>query len=371
MQNEIIKLLKKVDTPFLYLDLEKVKENYQRLKASLKKSQIFYAVKANSERRIVRELVKLGSSFDIASKNELDLVLEEGGTPKKISFGNTIKKEKDIKYAYEKGVEVFVADEFAELEKIAKNAPKSKVFIRIAMTNSDSDWPLTKKFGCDIEKAKQILLYSKKLDLEPFGVSFHVGSQCYDKYAWKNMLLQVKEIFDFLKNNGINLKFINTGGGMPIKHMREIPQMEEICKVINEAIEKNFSEYNDLIIASEPGRSMVGDAGIMATTIILKSEKDKKEWLYIDAGVFHGLMETIEGFKYEITSSKKGIKKSFTLSGPTCDSVDTMYDEVRLENDLEIGDNLFFLNAGAYTIGYASYFNGIEPPKVYFRGDEE
>lgn len=371
MQNEIMELLKKVDTPFLYLDLEKVKANYLKLKSNLKKSEIFYAVKANSERRIVKELVKLGSSFDIASKNELDLVLEEGGNPKKISFGNTIKKEKDIKYAYEKGVELFVADEFAEVEKISRNAPNSKVFIRIAMASSDSDWPLTKKFGCNIEKAKEILLYSKKVGLQPFGVSFHVGSQCYDKYAWKNMLLQVKEIFDFLKSKNITLKFINTGGGMPIKHIREIPETKEICEIINEEIEKNFLEYKDLIIASEPGRSMVGDAGIMVTTIILKSEKDKKDWLYIDAGVFHGLMETIEGFKYEIISTKNGIKKGYTLSGPTCDSVDTVYDEVKLEKNLEIGDNLFFLNAGAYTIGYASHFNGIEPPKVYFRGDDD
>lgn len=367
LTERIIDFAKKSEAPFILLDLESVEKNYNRLKSSIKRSEIFYAVKANSTKRIVERLVKLGSSFDVASVGELDLVLELGADISKVSFGNTIKKVKDIKYAYEKGVKIFVADEFVEIDKIAANAPGVKLFVRIEMSDSDSDWPLTKKFGTNVDKAAELLRYAKKMGLEPFGVSFHVGSQCYDKYVWKSALLNVKDIFEHLKKDGINLKFINTGGGMPVKHLRDIPTVEEISQVINETVDEYFEDYEGLIVAAEPGRSMVGNAGILCSKVILRSEKEKNDWIYIDAGVFHGLMETIQGFRYEvIVHGKEGKKQLFTLSGPTCDSVDTIYDEIYLPEDTTMDDIVIFINAGAYTTGYLTTFNGILPPKVYF-----
>ena len=371
IKNRLNEIRDKIETPALVLDLDKIEENYKLLDKSLDNSEIFYAVKANSNPEIVERLVKLGSSFDIASVGELDLVLSKGASVDKISFGNTIKKRKDISFAYNKGVRIFVADEFAEVDKISKLAPNSKLFVRMEMSNSDSDWPLTKKFGAHIEKVKNLLRYANKKNLIPYGVSFHVGSQCYDKYVWKYSLLNVHDIFETLKKEGINLKFINTGGGMPVKHVRDIPPIEEICITINETIDEYFSDYKELVVATEPGRSMVGNAGILFSEVILKSEKLKNEWIYIDVGVFHGLMETIEGFRYEVKVLGKENEETeeFTLSGPTCDSVDTIYDSIELPITTDEGDTVYFLNSGAYTTGYASYFNGIKPPRVYFLKD--
>ncbi|BDU50321.1 type III PLP-dependent enzyme [Haliovirga abyssi] len=367
LTEKLIRDTKNIETPALIMDLDIIENNYKSLVKNIDNSQIFFAVKANSHPKIVERLVRLGSSFDVASIGELDLVLSKNADVKKISFGNTIKKSKHIKYAYEKGVRIFVADEFLEIDKIAINAPNSKLFVRMQMSDSDSDWPLTKKFGTNIEKAKQLLIYAKEKGVIPYGISFHVGSQCYDKYIWKTALLKTKDIFDELREEGINLKFINTGGGMPIKHIREIPTIEEISDVINDTIKTSFEEYKDLIVAVEPGRSMVGNAGILISEVILRSEKEKNEWLYIDSGVFHGLMETSQGFKYEIiVPNRAGELCNYTLSGPTCDSVDTMYENIQLPDDIEIGDRVYFINAGAYTTGYASNFNGIEPPKIYF-----
>lgn len=367
LTEKVIKFAEGKDYPFILLDLDIIENNYMRLKNSINYSEIFYAVKANSTRRIVEKLVKLNSSFDVASVGELDLVLELGADVSKISFGNPIKKSKDIKYAYDKGVRIFVADEFVEVDKIAVHAPGVKLFVRIEMSDTDSDWPLTKKFGTNVDKAAEILRYAKKAGLEPFGVSFHVGSQCYDKYIWKTALLNVKDIFDHLKKDGINLKFINTGGGMPVKHIREIPKVEEISKIINDTVNEYFSGYDDLIVGVEPGRSMVGNAGLLCANVILRSEKEKNDWVYIDAGVFHGLMETIQGFRYEVVvPGRNGEKELFTLSGPTCDSVDTVYDEINLPKDIAIEDKVFFINAGAYTTGYLTHFNGILPPQIFF-----
>ncbi|MGM0507707.1 MAG: type III PLP-dependent enzyme [Fusobacteriota bacterium] len=366
---------KEKKTPFLYMDMSKIENNYIEMKESLENTEIFYAIKANSNRKILRKLKILGSSFDIASKGELNILLEEGVDPDKISFGNTIKKEEDIKYAYENGIRLFVVDEFAEMEKVARVAKGSKVFIRLSVDNDNTDWPLTEKFGCNREKAVEILEKAKEKGLIPYGISFHVGSQCYNKFAWRNALEQVREIFDNLKNKGINLKFINLGGGIPVQHIKKIPTVKEISEIINETIKKEFKDYDDLKIASEPGRSLVGDAGTLITKVILKSQR-KKTWLYLDTGIFHGLFETIQNFRYEIISESELLKlddqdtKSYTLSGPTCDSIDTMYKDINLPADIEIGDYLFIKNAGAYTTAYATNFNGIKAPKIYFKGDD-
>jgi ornithine decarboxylase len=367
LNQKIIDFAVKQEDAVIIMDVDVVEKNYFRIKNSLERSVIYYAVKSNSEQKILERLVKLGSSFDIASVGELDLMISLGADPQNMSFGNTIKKAKDIKYAYEKGIRIFVADEFREVEKIAENAPNSKVFVRIQMGESDSDWPLTKKFGTNMEKAVDLMMLAKEQGLEPYGVSFHVGSQCYDKYAWKTALLKVKDIFDHLRVKGITLKFINTGGGMPVPHLREIPEIEEITKLINETIDENFSTYEELIVATEPGRTLVGDAGLLCANVILRSAKEKNDWIYIDAGVFHGLMETIQDFRYDIlVLGKEEEEAIFTLAGPTCDSVDVIYDEVNLPNNITEKDKVFFLNAGAYTTGYATYFNGIKSPKVYY-----
>lgn len=363
----ILDFVMKQDEPVIILDLDIIENNYWRMKNNLKNSTIYYAVKANSEKRILERLVKIGSSFDIASVGELDLMLSLGAEPSKLSFGNTIKKERHIKYAYDKGVRLFVADEFSEIDKIAAQAPNSKIFIRIQMGDSDSDWPLTKKFGTNMEKAVDLMIAAKQKGLEPYGVSFHVGSQCYDKYAWKTALLKVKDVFDHLRKEDITLRFINTGGGMPVHHLREIPEIEDITEMINETIEEHFNTYENLVVATEPGRTLVGDAGLLCANVILRAEKERNEWVYIDAGVFHGLMETIQNFRYEvIVWGRSGEEEDFTLAGPTCDSVDVIYDEIYLPNDIQIGDKVFFINAGAYTTGYSTRFNGIESPKVYY-----
>lgn len=368
LSEEIIGKAGKLKTPFLLMDTNIIRENYHTILNSLDNSKVFYAVKANPHPKILKTLRDEGSSFDIASVGELKSLLEIGVNPDKISYGNTIKKREDISFAFSKGVRLFVADELSEVNKVADFAPGSKIFIRLQMSDSDSDWPLTKKFGTNMEKAKELLIHAKNRGLDPYGISFHVGSQCYDIYAWKTALLKVCDIFDHLKSEkGIICKFINTGGGMPVQNIREIPTIQEISDVINIAINEYFSGYDDLIIATEPGRSMVGDAGIMVTEVVLRAERERADWIYLDAGVFHGLMETSQDYMYRIEiPGRTGEEDLFTLSGPTCDSVDTMYDDVYLPEDVNEGDHVYFINAGAYTAGYASHFNGIEPPKTYF-----
>src|SRR6056297_1594293 len=357
-----------LDTPFLALDLSYVEQNYKNLKNSINNVDVYYAVKANSHSDILTLLKNLGGSFDAASRGEINKLLSLGVDPNKISFGNTIKKESDIKYAWENGITVFAVDSEMEVEKIARNAPEAKVYGRISTSSNDADWPLSDKFGTDVDHVISILEYAHRKGLNAYGVSFHVGSQSYNKFKWKEAILNASEVFEKLALKGIHLKLLNLGGGMPVQHVKPIPEVKEIGDVINESIKEYLYWVDGLKVITEPGRSMVGNAGIMASRVMLRSRKGTKNWIYLDVGVFHGLMETIENFRYEVVVDRKENHEtmSMTLAGPSCDSVDTIYDEIDLPVDIDYNDVVYFMNTGAYTIEYASpQFNGITPPEVF------
>ncbi|TYB95675.1 MAG: type III PLP-dependent enzyme [Kosmotoga sp.] len=358
-------------SPVLIMDLNYVRENYYGMKNNIKRSEIFYAVKANSNNRVINILNNLGSNFDVASKGEIDKLLALGISAERMSFGNTIKKIEDIHYAYANGIKYYAVDSEMEVEKIAAHAPGTMVYGRISTRGNDSDWPLTKKFGTDVNHVKSIMKYADQLGLDAFGVSFHVGSQNYNPLNWEIAIKDASVVIEELRKEGINLRMVNIGGGMPVEHIKPIPSTDEFSNVINNSIDKYLSTVDDLRIFVEPGRSMVGNAGILVAKVILRSTKGEEEWVYIDAGVFHGLAETLEDFRYEIIVEGKENEtvKNFKLAGPTCDSVDTIYDKIMLPKTIGYGDTVYFKNAGAYTTEYNTFFNGIEGPCTVFVKD--
>jgi ornithine decarboxylase len=360
-----------IKTPCLILDKSIIKNKYDLLKSSLDGIEIFYAMKANPNIEILKLLRDLGSGFEIASTKELEMLLGLGVKPEKIITSNPTKTSEFIMKAMMEGVEYFAFDSEMEIDKLAKYAPGAKVYLRIAVDNTGSDWPLSKKFGIDPSLALSLLKYAKKSKVIPCGITFHVGSQCLNPMNWTNALIATSKIFELAKDEGINLNVINLGGGIPIQHIKKTPEIEEIRNHIKKTIDEVFSEYKDLKLMIEPGRALVGDSGHLLTRVMLKTIRDSENWLHLDVGVFNGLMESIEGFSYEIVSEKcfdnyQEELTPYTLAGPSCDSVDTMFKNYLLPKNINFGDIIVFKNAGAYTISYASCFNGFEPPEVYF-----
>src|ERR1700730_2196230 len=151
------------DGPCLVVDLDVVRENYLAFARALPDARVFYAVKANPSTEILELLAKLGSSFDVASLAEIEAVLAAGATPDRISFGNTIKKEREIGRAFALGVTLFAIDCEGEVEKVARAAPLSRVICRVHCDGSGSEWPLSRKFGCEPEYAADILSYAQRL----------------------------------------------------------------------------------------------------------------------------------------------------------------------------------------------------------------
>lgn len=363
------------DTPFLVIDLKKVEQKYDELLDTLPFAKIYYAVKANPHESVIRMLVKKGSSFDIASVYELDHILALGATPEKISYGNTIKKANDIAYAYSKGVRLFATDSENDLIKIAKNAPGSRVFFRILTDGSGADWPLSRKFGAHPDTIYKLILQASEMGLVPYGISFHVGSQQRDIGQWDNAIATCRYLFDATKAEGVELKMINLGGGFPATYISPTKETSvygsEIIRFLKEDFGENLPE-----VLLEPGRFMAGDAGILITEVVLisrKSEANQYSWVYLDAGKFGGLIETLdESIKYPIYSEKTGPVQETILAGPTCDSMDILYENEKYElpASLTEGDRLYFFTTGAYTQSYSSVnFNGFPPLRAYVLED--
>jgi ornithine decarboxylase len=359
------------DGPVLVVDLEVVRDNYNTFAKALPDSRVFYAVKANPAPEVLSLLASLGSCFDTASVAEIEMVLAAGAAADRISYGNTIKKERDIARAFALGVRLFAVDCKPEVEKVARAAPGSKVFCRILCDGAGAEWPLSRKFGCEPSMAADVLEHGHRLGLEAYGVSFHVGSQQRNQHAWDRALAQAAAVFKECGERGMNLSMVNLGGGFPTKYLKNVPTVKTYGNAIFKALRKHFgNRIPETII--EPGRGMVGNAGVIESEVVLvskKSEEDDVRWVYLDIGKFGGLAETMdESIRYPIRTPRDGSDMSpCILAGPTCDSADVLYEKqpYLLPVSLEIGDKLLIEGTGAYTATYSSVaFNGFPPLKT-------
>lgn len=373
MNNKIARFLSdnSPETPCLVVDLDVIAGAYDLLCRYLSVASVYYAVKANPAPEIVAMLAQKGSNFDVASRAEIALCLGNGATADRLSFGNTIKKEKDIAFAYQAGVRLFAFDSVAELEKLARQAPGARVFCRILVSCEGADWPLSRKFGCTPEMAVTLLHRARDLGLDPYGVSFHVGSQQTDLGQWDKAVGAVARMFTLLAETDINLRMVNIGGGFPAQYRGGIASIERYAQAVTDALTRHFGNRLPEIIV-EPGRSLVGDAGVIQSEVVLIADKGDgdKRWVYLDVGKFNGLAETMdESIKYRIEApARSGPPSPVIIAGPTCDSADILYErtEYRLPGDLAVGDKVEILSTGAYTASYASVgFNGFPPLRTY------
>jgi ornithine decarboxylase len=362
-----------LETPYLVINLNQVEEKFRLLTQALPAASIYYAVKANPEAEILRRLVRMGSSFDAASIFEIEQCLAAGASPNQISFGNTIKKNKDINRAYQLGIRLFSFDSTGELEKIAVHAPGSKVYCRLLIETQGALWPLARKFGCAPEMAFDLMMHSQQLGLIPYGLSFHVGSQQMDPTQWGRPIGIAKELFSRLAQNGVQLQMLNLGGGFPAHYQSSILGERIYGASIMEAICHHFGDQQPALMI-EPGRSLVADAGIIQAEVVLISTKSYPKdvrWVFLDIGRFNGLSETAgEPIQYRIQTPYEDNAPTgpVILAGPTCDSADILYEKTKyqLPLDLTVGDRIEIYSTGAYTHSYSSIcFNGFPPLSVY------
>ncbi|MBF0464320.1 MAG: type III PLP-dependent enzyme [Nitrospirae bacterium] len=349
-------------TPYLVIDGDKLARNAATIGKGIQNSKVFYAVKANPAQNVLDFLNHQGTGFEISSMGELNVLAALKIAPERIISSNPVKIPDFITTAYNYGIRMFSLDSTVEVKKISALAPGSSVYVRLSVPNEGSEWPLSKKFGVEIDDAVSLILMSKDYGLNPVGVTFHVGSQCNNVYNWNIAVDKAGLVFDMAARAGVTLSVLNIGGGYPIKYTRDVPGVQVIEQNINKLIAQRFGETIEVHL--EPGRSMVGDAGIMVSRVTGKADRLNEKWLYIDVGVFNGLMESIGGIKYSYiveTTTHTAAKQNWVLAGPSCDSFDVIDKNVYL-NEPEPGDMVLILSGGAYTISYASEFNGCAIP---------
>ncbi len=379
--NRLKTVADKMETPFVVFDLKNLDYEYNDLVTNFPGAKVYYAIKANPAKEILARLIELGSNFDVASVYELDRVLELGCTPERLSYGNTIKKRRDIQYFYEKGVRLYASDSESDLKNIAEFAPGSDVYVRL-ITEGDltADWPLSRKFGCHSDMAMDLLIMARNLGLRPVGVSFHVGSQQRDIGAWDAAVAKASTIYyRMLEEDGIKLSMINIGGGMPAHYLSKTHNIQTYAREIIRFMKEDFGDDLPQIIL-EPGRSLVGDLGVLVSEVVNISRKDRNalnRWVFTDIGKFGGMMETLgEAIKYPLFTERTlerpvpfDKEEEVIIAGPTCDSMDVLYEDFKysLPLDIKTGDRLYWFSTGAYTTSYSSVeFNGFPPLKAYY-----
>jgi ornithine decarboxylase len=362
--------LNPVERPTLVVDLDRVEASFRALSHGLAGAHIHYAVKANPEPAVIGRLLACGARFDAASRAEVELCLAAGVSPAHISFGNTVKRPRDIAHAHGLGIDLFAADAPEELEKIAAHAPGARIVIRLLVEHSEADWPLTRKFGAPAEAVLPLMRHARSLGLRPAGISFHVGSQTRVAAMWRRQLEQAAAVWRAAAAAGFALEVLNLGGGFPAFYGAPVQAPAEYGAEIMAMVRELFGR--PAYVMAEPGRGLVAEAGVIAAEVLLVARKrptDIARWVYLDVGKFSGLAETMdEAIRYQFeTTADGGPTGPCILAGPSCDTADVLYEKrpVRLPLALKAGDGVRIRAAGAYTSSYASVgFNGFPPLDV-------
>jgi ornithine decarboxylase len=356
-------------TPLLACDLSTVADRYLVLTDALPGARCCYAVKCNPSAEVVQALAALGSSFEVASWGELDALRQLGVDAAEVLYSNPVKPPAHVAAAWAAGLWRFAVDSAAEVRKIAEHAPGAAVYVRLRVDDSSSVFPLSRKFGADPAAARDLLLLARDLGLTPYGVTFHVGSQCTDPGAWRRAIGTAGRLMSDLTRAGVRLRMLDLGGGLPARYTDGDPSLDAFVPTIRAALDD--LPYAPELLAVEPGRFLVAESAVLVATVIGRAERDGEDWLYLDVGAYNGLMETRQTggqWAFPLWTSRDDHATApqvpFTVTGPSCDSSDTVFFAVPLPATVEVGDRVYIGTAGAYTLSYASSFNGFPPPRT-------
>jgi ornithine decarboxylase len=364
------------ETPFLVCDLDTIGRRYDELTELLPGVSVFFAMKSNSAAAILRHVCELGGSFEIASAAELRMAQAAGAAPADLLYSNPVKPPDHIAEAAAAGLYRFAFDSEAELRKIAEHAPGASVYLRLRVDDHTSLFPLSRKFGASAEAAGDLLLLASDLGLVSYGITFHVGSQCTNPMAWERAIDQCGGVMARLLRAGVRLEMLNIGGGLPARYTTPVPDVSLVAAVIADAMGR--LPYRPGLLAAEPGRYLVAESGVLAATVIGVDQRDDDRWVYLDVGGYNGMMEAVQTggrWHFPMLTSRSDHYQAATVpttvTGPSCDSSDTLFYGAELPATLTVGDRVYIGTAGAYTASYASSFNGFPPPQLFYVGGRE
>jgi ornithine decarboxylase len=358
-------------TPAFWASKERLVENYRRFEHGLPDMRVFYAMKANPAVPVLATLRDVGASFDAASLGEVRTLLRLGVSPDRIAFTTPVKPEAETRRAYQLGVRLFAADSADEVHKLARAAAGSRVLVRLQTAPRGCLWPLSQQFGLEPSAVPELVDLIAANGLDPYGLTFHVGSQTTDPESWVLAIRHCANVWQACEKRGHRLHVLDLGGGFPVEYLEPVPSLEEIFGRIRTEIDRHWL-HDDPELWVEPGRAIVADAIVAVTSVIGTVRRNGLHWVFCDIGAFNGLLELIEpssdGFQYEVWADTGGSEARathrVTLVGPSCDGDDKIGKEVELPT-LREGDRVYFLRAGAYSYACRSPFCGNRAPRLH------
>lgn len=346
--------------PVLAMSRQRLRDNARRFMAAMPRVRTHFAVKANPHPEILKIFKQEGTCFEVASIAEVDAMLDLGVDMQTVFYSNPIKSPASIAHAAKAGMLWYSVDTPEEVVKIAAIKPDAKLYLRIEVSNEGSTWPLAGKFGASPAGVEAVIETAKTLDMQISGVTFHVGSQCSNVNNWVEGIKAAESLFAKLTDQGFVPELLNMGGGYPLQFSGDEPSIEEIGAAVNQALE-SIPEH--IQVMAEPGRFLVGSAGCLVAQVVGVATRDDVRWVYLDTGVYGGLLELTGDFPVNLISERTGEPGTWTMAGPTCDSIDVM-GRHRLPDNTQAEDFIYMPNLGAYCTTCACDFNGFPVPVV-------
>ncbi|MDP3027782.1 MAG: type III PLP-dependent enzyme [Nanoarchaeota archaeon] len=390
-KNTLEKIAREKGTPILVMDHSQIRRNYSEFREKLPRVQVYYAVKANSEKEIIKTLFNEGAGFDVASLPEFFLVLDviKNLPPKEfetfiwdnIIYANPVKEPNSL-HVLNKHMPLLTYDSIEEMEKITKHCPEAGVLLRIKVCDEGSVVKFSNKFGISPEEAPGLIEKTIKAGLTVEGISFHAGSQCNNPSNFIKALESAAYIFKEASSRGLNIgesvskqsyitKILDIGGGFPVKYNGNEQSFRGLSKIINKELDRLFP-IDEVNVLAEPGRFLVANAGTEIASVILAKHSKNPACYHLNSGVYQDFSSMIyDHAPIKLESFKDGEKSECYVFGPTCDGLDTLSENEYIHNTskvflpkLEEGDMVYAENMGAYTNVSATQFNGVAPAKV-------
>ena len=363
----LLEIAKQYNTPCYVYSKKAIEAKYLEFDSAFtsKNYLLCYAVKANSNISILNILANMGSGFDIVSSGELFRVLKAGGNPSKVVFSGVGKRTDEMKFALEKNIKCFNVESESELVKLNMVAESMKLLAPVALrVNPDVDAKThpyiatglkENKFGISFESAKDVFKQAAKMsNINLIGIDCHIGSQISELSPFQDALEKLLNLIDELKELGIQLKHVDIGGGLGITYKdEEPPAPNQYVKAIT-----NVTSNHDLEIIIEPGRSIIGNAGILLTEVEYLNQNSFKNFAVVDAAMNDLIRPSLYDSWHEIKKvlgDSKAKEKIYDIVGPICETGDFIGKDRTLS--LTEGDLLAIFSTGAYGFSMSSNYN--------------
>jgi ornithine decarboxylase len=356
-------LVTRYGSPLLVVSRQKLIEQYRQLCDYLPGVSLYYAIKAFPHPEILRILGQQGCHFDVASEGEIELLKPLQVSGRKTIHTHPIKKSSDIKAALRGGSTTFVVDNIDELKKLLSYRNRVGVLLRVSFRSPSASVDLSRKFGCTIDQVEEIVHGADQLGIHIRGLSFHVGSQSLKPDMHVEAIRQCGKLMEQINCEARHpMNVLDIGGGFPVDYSGSQPDIEAYFAPIREALN---DLPDDLDLIAEPGRFLVAPAVTGIASITGLARRGDYQWYYLDDGIYGSYSGQIFDhvlYPLQIFNDDPD-RQAAILSGPTCDSIDIVAEDIPLpklqEGDLVIGHMM-----GAYTAATSTRFNSIDLARI-------